>query len=269
MLYREPHPDEVAPNARTMPQVFFEEGKRRGQTGPHSTKVGWTLRNRKGKIEDAFAFRINPQGLTRTDGSRAQLHATKGGLFVDSFGPGATVIQLRQLIGSGKIMGGGQLFTAREDVQRFMKTIYLPATKSRSGMKVFFHDNHFERGIEELVFFPPQSHVLSRAVDQHNVWKLDLQMIGLEKYPYSEVRAEAIDRTGQRQLSVPYRVRDGDTLLKIAARVAGPVTRGAEIVEVQSLILEFNPAIRRRRPWKNGHLKPLQLGAGELIRVPA
>lgn len=264
MLYHDPLSDELAPNARSSPQVFHEVGAQRGQAANGSTKVGWTLRNKRGRIAKAFAFRINPQGLTRTDGSRAQLTATRGGLFVDAFGPGATTIQLRQVIASGKVATGA-FFTAREDVQRFMENIYLPATASDSRYKVYFHDSHLERGMEELVYFPPQSHVLTRSVEHHNVWKLDLLMIGLEKYPYTEVRAEAIDRSGgQNQRSAPYTVRSRETVQVVARKIVGADASGDRVDEVRRLILDLNPAVA----GGDGGRRPGELSVGETIRIP-
>lgn len=267
-------PDELAQDANDTLQTFYEAGSRAGSVAPQSTKVGWTLRTDRGQVAAAFAFTINPQGLTRVNGSRSTMTATRGGFYVDSFGPGASQVQLRQLVASGKTFTNG-FYTHREDVARFYKEIYEPATAGlgRRKYRVFFHDHHFQRGFEERVHFPPNALTLQRSVDLHNVWAIDLQMIGLEKYPYAEVEADpsAPRANGGRR----YRVVNGDTLDRIVTRVAGPRASSEKKKRVRAQILELNPRIRKeRRVEFNGGLsvivaKPFRLVPGEVLTLPS
>lgn len=259
--------DDQLPRATLAGQPFYEDGPNAGKAPAGSSKVGWTLR-RGGAVVAAMAFHINPQGLNYNDGSRAQLFATQGGFYVDNFGPAATTIQLRQLVAGGKKVGE-RVFTAREDVQRFLKTIYLPAIQARSGLDVFFHDNHFEAGFERRVFFPPNSLSINRSIEQNNVWQLDLQMLGLEKYPYSEVQAKPVTPRPSSRKS--YTVRAGDTLDKIVRKLAGRHANALRRKRIRARLLELNPQLAKRRAKPGGHgtVKPFQLAAGELILLPA
>jgi hypothetical protein len=261
-------PDELAPHAIETPQVFYEEGPRAGQVAEHSTKVGWTLRNEKGDITAAFAFLINPQGLTRTDGSRAQMFATKSGFYVDDFGPAPTTIQLRQIVASGKRAADGSFYTAREDVQRFLTRIYLPAMGAGTRQRVYFHDHHFQRGLEQRVYFPPNSFTTSRSVDQNGLWAIELQMIGLEKYPYAEIEAtKAPPRT---RASRSYTVRAGDTIDSLVRKLAGKSAGTARRKAVRTKLLELNPQIKSKRAAPDGTIaKPMTLAVGEILRLPA
>lgn len=270
-------PDELAPAANEPVQTFYEAsrgGDRQAASVPEmSTKVGWSLRDKSGRIVDAFAFVINPQGLNRTSGSRTTLSATRAGFYVDDFGPAPTSIQLRQLVASGKVVTGG-VYTAREDVQRFIKTIYEPATSGngRTRYRVFFHDHHFQRGFEERVFFPAGALTIQRSVDLHHVWALDLQMVGLEKFPYAEIEADpSAPRARQTR---PYRVKKGDTLDRIVARAAGPRASSTKKKRVRAQILELNPHIRKKRVVQESPNvvkigKPMKVYAGELLLLPA
>ena len=107
-------PDELAPEAHEPAQTFYEIGSQAGSVPGNSTKVGFTIRNSRNEIERGFAFLINPQGLTYQLGSRSSLSATKGGFYVDDFGPAPSAITMRQLIASGKVIDGG-FYTARAD----------------------------------------------------------------------------------------------------------------------------------------------------------
>lgn len=261
---------EIAKHAVAAPQGFYESGPRTGQTPQGSRKVGWTLRRRSdGSIVTAFAFLINPQGLTRTDGSRATLQATQGGFYVNDFGPAPTTIQLRQLVASGgKGPDPGTIYTAREDVQRFLKTIYLPALRSPQRYVVYFHDHQFERGFEQRVFFPANSLQTSQSVEQHGVWGVDLQMIGLELYPYGDVHVDTAP--APIRASTTYLVKAGDTLEKIVRRLAGRHSTVQRRRVVRERLLTLNPEIRKKRAKPGGGIaKPLRVYPGEKIRLPA
>lgn len=272
-------PDELAPEAHEPAQTFYEVGPRAGSTPATSTKVGFTLRNSSNRILRGFSFFINPQGLDYSLGSRSQLFATKGGFYVDDFGPAPSQIQLRQLVATGKVIEDGY-YTAREDVQRFLKNIYLPATAgpTKTRYRVFFHDHHFERGFEQHVYFPPNSLSISRAVDLHNLWRLELQMISLEKYPYAEIEADPNDpRT---KAGRAYTCKAGDTLHTVAARLAGGQlawgglavigASPAKVARIQDQILKLNPFLKKSRVLADGRVgKPMILHAGEVIRLPA
>lgn len=253
-------------------QTFYEVGNQAGKVAADSLKVGWTLRRNddSGAIVAAFAFLINPQGLTRGHGSRSQLQATQAHNYVDHFGPQAIPINLRQLVASGKDLGNGQgFYTAREDVQRFLTTIYLPATATDGPVKykVYFHDNHFERGFEELVFFPPDSLTIERAVELHNTWRVELSMISLEKYPYDDVQVETVaprTRQGKR-----YTVKRGDTLARIVAKLAGKHASSEKRKRIQTQVLDLNSFLRKKRALPGGKTgKPMKVYPGEIIRLP-
>jgi hypothetical protein len=87
---RRPLPDEFsALSAVHAPMGFIETGAKAGNPkGPSSTKVGWTLRDAQRDRHGGFAFLINPQGLTRTLGTRASLFATQGRLLRRRLRPG-------------------------------------------------------------------------------------------------------------------------------------------------------------------------------------
>lgn len=259
-----------APHAVIAPQVFYEEriGDRvPGQVAPGSSKVGFTLR-KSGKILQGFAFLINPQGLTRTDGSRAQLFATRGHFYVDDFGPAPTTIQMRQLVASGKRAGDDRFYVAIEDVQRFLKLIYLPATQGpgKTEYAVYFHDHHFERGFEQRVYFPPNSLVVARSVDQHGVLSVDLTMVGLEKYPYGEVEPTKTTKPKTKL----YTVKRGDTLTKLVARLAGRKATKKQRAAARTKLLNLNPQLRKKRILKDGVTvaKALRVYPGEVLRLP-
>lgn len=266
---RAPLPDERRASAGVVPMAFYEEGPHAGQVGADSTRVGFTVRDSRNKIQDAFAFRINPQGLSYQLGSRATLYATKSGVTIDDFGPTATVIVLRQTVIEGKqAYLGGPYYTGREDVQRFLKRIYLPATAGigRKRLRVFFHDHHFERGFEQRVAFLPGSFLIERSVETPGVWRLELQMVSLEKYPYAEVEAE---KTPQRTKSGSYQVKRGDTLEKIVRRLAGHGASAAKRKRVRAALLKLNPQLKKKRKVPGGKTgKPMHVYPGEVLAKP-
>lgn len=259
-------PDERGPEAHATTQTFYEEGPHAGAVAPESTKVGWTLRDRSNKIQSAFAFLINPQGINRTQGTRSQLFATKGGFYVDSFGPDAATIQLSQLVAHGKVFDGG-FYTAREDVQRWLQRIYLPVTMAdRGALRVFFHDHHFERGIEEEVYFPDNALALSRSVDLHNVWRLDLTMISLQRNALGAASAQKTARGARTRV---YLVKAGDTFDKLARKLAGKNPNAMKVALGRDLLLMLNPQLKQKRLLNGGGTgKPMRVYPGEQIRLP-
>lgn len=267
---RAPLPDERIPSAGIVPQSFYEEGAHAGQAGPNSTRVGFTLRDTKGKIVDAFAFRINPQGLDYTLGSRATMYAVKSGFYTNDFGPAASVIALRQLVMTGKnAYLNGPFYTAREDVQRFMKQIFLPAINGSvsAPRRVFFHDHHFERGFEQRVVFLADSLTVSRATETPGLWRVELQMVSLEKFPYAEVSANKVPQ--KTSSGKQYRVKRGDTLEKIVRNLAGKGASASKRKKVQAALLAANPQLRKKRTQPNGQpAKPMKVYAGELLALP-
>lgn len=262
-------PDDLFPEDHIGAQPFYEVGANAGSVPGDSTKVGFTIRNSSNQIEQGFAFLINPQGLTYTLGSRSQMFATKGATYVDDFGPAPSQVTMRQLIASGKVVSGG-FYTAREDVQRFLTTIYLPATNgpTRTRKRVFFHDHHFQRGFEQHVYFPANSLSIQRSVDLHNVWLLELTMISLEKYPYAEV--EANPTTSSTATTRPYVVPAGMTLQKLARKLAGAKASAAKVNSKLQQILTLNPSLRKTRTDARGRVvKPMKLFVGEQLILPA
>lgn len=261
-------PDEMIPEAHQGLQGFYEttaNGHKAGTTPPDSTKVGWTLRDAQGNVVDAMAFLINPQGLDRASSSRSQLFATKGGFYVDNFGAGPTTIQLRQLVAQGKDLGNGIFYTSREDVQRFIKSIYLPAMDEQGPVRhAYFHDNHLERGFEEHVWFPEGSLTVQRAVDLHNVWAVSLTMISLERRPFAEVVVNPTTAKGSR-----YVVKKGDTLTKIVSHLVGAGASSAKRKAMHATLMTMNPDLSKARPIPGGGTaRPLQVYPGELLRIP-
>lgn len=276
-------PDDATPHAIRPPQSIHRTVKGGGKpSSATSTKVAWTLRDR-GKIVEVFDFAINPQGITRVESSRAQVFSTKGGHYADDFGPGPAMITLRQLVASGKRESiGGELweaFTLREDVQRFIKRIYRPATRAvnHGRMDVFFHDNHFERGHDERVLFPQNGLTLQRAVDLQGVWLLELQMVSLEKNPFTDVDADR-SPVPPHLRTHKYVVKRGDTLTKIVARVAGRGADAKKRKQVLARIVALNPWLKHRRKLHRGDsgyvgtktvtAKPYQVVPGEVMVLP-
>lgn len=280
-------PDDAAPHTIVAPQRVGDDGRPVSSTSS-STKVAWTLRHGK-TIVAVHDFAINPQGLTRVESSRASLFATKGGFYVDDFGPGPAQITLRQLVASGKWKSvkafnattNTFLFeelTAREDVQRFIKEIYVPATRpvNNGRLSVYFHDNHFEQGHDEHVFFPQNGLSISRAVDLPNVWQVEIQMVSLEPKPFGDVTVTA---NPSRASHSTYQVKKGDTLHKIAVKIAGGKKATAnQVKQVLAKILKLNPKLKHTRTYHIGStgflgdhtvtVKPMHLAIGELLILP-
>lgn len=271
-------PDDLTPHAVYGPmQVHREPGKGGGSpASAGSTKVAWTLRQ-KGEIVEVFDFAINPQGINRVESSRATVSSTKGGHYVDDFGNGPSQITVRQLVASGQWVSRGdalaERYTLREDVQRFIKTIWLPATRpvNKGRVEVFFNDNHLEQGHEERVTFPTNGLTISRSVDQQGLWLLELQMIGLERNPYSDVVARE-KHPKQIKNYRRYIVKRGDTLHGIVVRVAGPRASHTTQHQVLARILQLNPGLRHKRTiridGKDVPAKPMRVVPGEVVRVP-
>lgn len=248
-------------------------------SSPGSTKVAWTLRSGD-KIVAVHDFSINPQAITRVESSRASVFATKGGFYVDDFGAGPSTITLRQIVATGHWIsakhGLREVLTAREDVQRFIRNIYKPATRPMNGgrLQVYFHDNHMEQGHDERVFFPQNALSIQRSVDMPNVWLLELQMVGLEKNPFSDVEVERTSNRHHRK----YVVKRGDTLHSIVVRLAGAHSTKKKRKHVLSALLKLNPAIRRKRTLHVGATnflgdhtvtaKPMHVVPGEIIVLP-
>lgn len=253
-------PDERQYEAHEQAMTFYEQDGRDGKAGgvaPESTKVGFTLRDKTSKAvardesgnAHAFAFLINPQGLGRSHGTRSTLHATQARVYVNDFGWAPYTITLRQLVASGKVIQGG-FYTEREDVQRFLERIYLPAIANRSRWEVMFHDHHYERGSDETVMFPPNSLDIQRDVSLHGVWLVQLQMIGLEKLPYKDVDVEPSAPRSTTARKRRYTVRSGDTLHKLIVRWAGKGASAAKRKRLLEAVLKANPKITKRRQLK-------------------
>lgn len=270
--------DDAQGHAWIQPMSFNEN------TGhSNSLKVGWTLRTRKNdkwQIIEGYAFKINPQGLSRQLGSRTQLAAVKGGFYVDDFGPGPTALNLRQLVAGGKTTDDGvaELLTPREDVQRFLKRIYLPAISNVdrvNKVQVWFHDNHFERGYEEQVFFPANSLSIERDVSLHNVWRIEVQMVGLGRRPYAQVDVDKTPTTGQGATSRIYVVVRGDTLDRIISRLLGKANKNSPSKRKAALVAleQLNPWLSKSRTVRIDNkpvaVKPFKLVPGDRLRVPA
>lgn len=264
-------PDEKIPEAH-LAQTFYESGPKVGQAAVGSSKVGFTLRDASGDVVDAMAFLINPQGLQRADGSRSTLFGTRAGWLVDNFGAAPGTIQLRQLVASGKNLGhDGLIYTAREDVQRFIRNIYLPSMHATGpARKVYFHDHHFERGMEQQVWFPAGSLNIDRSVEANNVWRVDLQMVSLEKNPYKDLVAQPVST---RHTGRSYQVKKGDSLASLVTRLAGKNVPSFVRAQVQARLVSLNPKLSKARqkpgdPAGTKNAKPLKLYPGEIILLP-
>jgi hypothetical protein len=221
-----------------LPPLGWNHGRPDG-----SRMVGWTLHyHGKTAIVEQHAFNINPQGITRTGSPRNQMFATQGGFYVDDFGAGAETIQLTQLVASGRAtaQGGGSIYTGtmRQDVVRFYDLIWTKATANPGQYDVYFHDSHFWDQVNgrtpELVYFPSNGWQLVRHVQQNNVWLINLTMISLNAPPNATKAAQQIP--GQPNIKV-YVVRRGDTLTKIAARLAGKSGTHQRILQLRQQII--------------------------------
>lgn len=251
-----PQWEDAAPGDNEAPQVFFEESNgsgKAGDAGANSRRVGWTLRDANGKILAGFGFKINPQGIDRQEVTRAQMFATRAQFLVDNFGPGPASISIRQLVGSGKEFRNSlgiptQVYTAREDIQRFITTIYRPSIQRRKDpLQVYFHDNHFERGSEERVFWVGGGITLQRSVDLHNVWLVSIQMTSLEKNPYGDITVDRVEapKTSNR----PYIVKKQMSVTELALQLAGgstPMKTYAKQAALINGILAANPQLLQK-----------------------
>lgn len=270
--------DDDAPSAGLAPLSFSESGRHAGLSD--SVKVGWTLRDSKDKLAGGYAFNINPQGITRVESSRATTQATKGSIYVDDFGPGAPQITLRQLVARGHslVLDTGQVVqvnTTREDVIRFIDTIWTPAVQDAS-LQVHFHDNHLERGHEEHVYFPPNGLSIQRSVDLQNVWLLEVQMIGLDVRALDDL--DTPDQPSNVTSKNRYIVRPGDTLTKIVVKLAGKKSSSTKRRAVLAKVLALNPQLRHARKLVPGapnyagtatvNAKPMRVYVGEVLLLP-
>lgn len=263
--------DDRQPHAVSAPMPFVEHGDHAGDAPNGSLKVGWVLKRGR-RVVGGFSWLINPQALTRTHSGRASMFATKGGFYLQSFGAGPTSITLRQLVASGPEAPGGLLFTAREDMQRFLSEVWEPAT-SPDPPTILFYDNHFEPGHNDEVFFPPQSLAIERSVEQHGVWLVEITMQSLERDPYSDDEADpsvdpAVGKNARR-----YVVRKGDTLDSIVRHLAGKGASKERRRAVLAAVLRLNPQLKHARTVTvDGHkhdVKGMTLFPGEVILLPA
>lgn len=273
--------------AAGLPPLGWNAGKPDG-----SRMVGWTLR-RKGKsaIVAEHAFSINPQSITRTDSSRNQLFATQAAFYVDDFGPGSVNIQINQLVAHGRASaqagGGLSRATMREDVVRFYDLIYIEATSNPGRYDIFFHDNHLwdqiTGKVPERVYFPAQAWQLVRSVQQQNVWQLQLTMGTLDAPPAASKSTPQVP--GQPKIKV-HVVKKGETLKKIAARLAGRNATHKRVLQleqqIEALTAKYGkdditknrdvPVYSAANPQQwlgNTHVTRLHLAVGEKIILPA
>lgn len=221
-----------------LPPLGWNGGKPDG-----SRMVGWTVTPRgKSTILEQHAFSINPQAITRSPVQRNQMFATQAAFYVDDFGPGSETIQITQLVahGRGNANVGGALAraTAREDVLRFWEVIYTKVTQNPGQYTVYWHDNHLWEQINskspEPVYFPQQAFQLSRNVQLHNVWQLQVTMGTLTPAPAASRYTGQVP--GQPKIKV-YVVRKGDTLKKIAARLAGKHASHHRMLQIEQQIV--------------------------------
>jgi hypothetical protein len=273
------------PGARTPYAVVTDSPSSWNAKSPTaSLKVGWILKQ-GGKEIANYAFSINPQSISRTDTTRTQMFATRGGFYVDDFGGGPTTIQIDQLVGSGAPTGSGNRFeTLREHVLRFEDEIWTTAVGqgySNSPIEVFFYDNHLYHStresafVPERVYFPAQGKQLLRAVSANNVWKLQLTMITLDK------PTNPIELPGHKPKTKIIIVKANETLKKIAVSIAGKHANHKQILTVENFILHYNPTVRKTRylpifsplnaVTKIGEVKVqgYHVAAGQKLTVPA
>lgn len=222
-----------------LPPLGWNHGKPDG-----SRQVGWTLQRRGStQIVEQHAFSINPQSITRTDSTRTQLFATQAGFYVDDFGPGPVTIQITQLVAHGRqyANGGGSLSraTMRQDVLRFYDRIYTKAVANRGQYQVYFHDNHLWDVVSsrspEKVYFPPQAFQLVRSTSLHNVWQLQLTMVTLDAPPPATSGVQG-PTPGLPRVKV-YVVQNGDTLKKIATKLAGRNNTHKRVLQLEQQIV--------------------------------
>lgn len=166
--------------------------------GVTGSRVGWELRSGGKLLKDSegnpcrFAWRINPQSITRQVGSRTTMFGTKRAFYVDDFGPGAETIQIQQLIATGGMQPNGSYVSLRDAVLHFYKEVYLKAigTGYKNPVETYFYDAHLFDGtagpgeqptVPEQVYFPANGFTLERSVSLNNVWRCTISMVSLEK----------------------------------------------------------------------------------------
>lgn len=297
--------EDDTPNDNETPQTLHESGEKAGVGGPTSRHVGWRLIDQNGNLlyvagdknnqlsltgadgaACAFGFKINPQGIDLDMPTRATLYATRSSFVVDNFGRGPVTITLRQLVASGRdlpdVTGRGmvQQLTAREDIQRFVERIWYPASHRDFKGKVQFFDNHYERGIPVEVFFPPNGLQISRAVELHGVWRVNITMICLEKDAYSPgegVKVQTTKRPATKIVQRTYTVKKGDTSLeRLCRRLIHNSTHHKptqkQVTALKKLIIKLNPELKTKKRVIGAQTvsaKPFQLVPGEKLKIPS
>lgn len=273
--------------AAGLPPMGWNDGAPDG-----SRMVGWTLRRPgRSRIVASHAFSINPQAITRAPTSRNQMFATQDSFYVDDFGMGSESIQINQLVAHGRasIQAGGSLVraTMREDVLRFYDTIFVPAAANPDSYEIYFHDNHLWNVINgkvpERVYFPAQAYQLSRSVQLNNVWQVSITMQTLDAPPRAARDPGQVP--GQPKIRV-HVVRKGETLAKIAARLAGKHASHKRRLQLEQQIVALTrkygrddiaksreiPTYSADHPQRwlgNRHVSRMHLGVGEKIILPA
>lgn len=297
--------EDDTPNDNETPQSLHQSGDKAGVGGPISRHVGWRLVDPQGNLlyvagghsqtlsddgpDDnacAFGFKINPQGIDLDFGTRATLYATRSQFIVDNFGRGPVTITLRQLVASGRDVVDPtnraivQQLTAREDIQRFIERIWYPAIHRDFKGQVQFFDNHYERGIPVDVFFPPNGLQISRAVELHGIWRVNITMIALDKDAYSPgdgVKVTTTKNPATKVVQRSYTVKKGDgSLEKLCRRLIHRSTKHKatqkQVTTLKKLIIHLNPELRTKHRTIGGKkvtAKPLQLVPGEQLKIPS
>lgn len=282
---------EAAPPGSSVPYAFTglpPLGWNHGKPDT-SRQIGWTL-TRRGALVNQHAFAINPQGIVRSDTPRNQMFATQGGFYVDDFGPGPTTIQLTQLIAHGRATAGGggglQRATMREDVLRFYDLIYIPWSKAPATLTVQFYDSHLwnqpTSKTGEPVYFPSNGVQLTRHVSLHNVWQLQVTMITTRAPTTAQAATGPVP--GRPKVRV-YIVRHGDTLKKIATRLAGKNATHKRVLQIEQTIVALTKSygadditkartvntFSTRTEGQQGqvHVTRMHVAPGEKIVLPA
>jgi hypothetical protein len=299
----EPWEDET-PNDNEKPQSLHQSGDKAGVGGPKSRHVGWRLVDAKGDLlyvagasnnslssegpdeaACAFGFKINPQGIDLDFSTRSTLFATRSHFIVDNFGRGPTTITLRQLVASGRDIVDPtgraviQQLTAREDIQRFIERIWYPAIHRSFKGTIQFFDNHYERGVPVDVFFPPNSLRISRAVELHGIWRVDITMVALEKDAYSPGDGIVVTRPKSDPTKTTlktYTVKKGDgSLEKLSRKLIHAATHHSptakQVSRLKKLIIHYNPELRTKKRLIGNvtkTAKPFQLLPGQKLKLP-